>query len=366
MQDLDKISLNFILSTGRTGSTLLSSMLNMHPNVISTSEEPFAYKLYPKYHTVTKWDDIIIEEFCYDFFLFSQGKLKLQFGKKEDLYNLLKSHQSILTGEYAIKLAYMAFFPNKNKDTVNTIVDKELIFHYVLDKVAAYYPNSKYIILHRDPRDNVLVKLKRAKIKGRGASLFYFAKFWNYTYKTLDKKLKKISSAKYIHVKYEDLVSKPEQTLQLICKFLNIKYHEDMLLFNEKFNQEMNSSNSLLENSVKNHISILHQGLTQKVNTDKLGLWKKDLSEAENNIIWSICGEIAEKHGYSADGCKKVSYFKISYLYDWLQFSYKRIMLPTIYHNLPFKLKYFIKKLKYDKQQKQDKLIVNFYSETKA
>jgi hypothetical protein len=44
MQDIDKISLNFILSTGRTGSTLLSSMLNMHPNVISTSEEPFAYK----------------------------------------------------------------------------------------------------------------------------------------------------------------------------------------------------------------------------------------------------------------------------------------------------------------------------------
>jgi hypothetical protein len=366
MQDIDKISLNFILSTGRTGSTLLSSMLNMHPNVISTSEEPFAYNLYPKYHSITNWDDNTILEFCNDFFLFSEGKLEPQFGNKEDLAKILKSHQLHLNGNRAIKLAYFAFFPNKNKENITTIVDKELIFHYVLDKVAAYYPNSKYIILHRDPRDNVLVKLKRAKIKGRGASLFYFAKFWNYTYKTLDKKLQKISSDKYIHIKYEDLVSKPEQTLQLICKFLNIKYHEDMLLFNEKFNQEMNSSNSLLENSVKNHISILHQGLTQKVNTDKLGLWKKDLSQAENNIIWSICGEIAEKHGYSADGCKKVFYFKISFLYDWLQFSYKRIILPNIYHNLPFKLKYFIKKLKYDKQLKQDKLIVNYYNETKA
>jgi hypothetical protein len=366
MIDLKNISLNFILSTGRTGSTLLSSMLNMHPEILSVSEEPFAYNLYPKYKNVTNWTDDTIEQFCYDFYLFSEGKLEPQFGKKDDIVKLLKKHQSILTGEYAIKLAYFAFFPNKNKDAVNTIVDKELIFHYVLDKVVSYYPKSKFIILHRDPRDNVLVKLKRAKVKGRGASLFYFAKFWNYTYKTLDKKLQKISSDKFIHVKYEDLVSKPEQTLQVICKFLNINYHKDMLMFNERFNQEMNSDNSLLENSVKNHISILHQGLTQKVNTDKLGLWKKDLSTAENNIIWSICGEIAKKNGYFEDGCKKVSYFKLSYLYDWFQFSYKRIVVPTLYHCLPFKFKYFLKKLKYGKQLKQDKLIVNYYSEPKT
>jgi hypothetical protein len=48
MIDLKNISLNFILSTGRTGSTLLSSMLNMHPEILSVSEEPFAYNLYPK------------------------------------------------------------------------------------------------------------------------------------------------------------------------------------------------------------------------------------------------------------------------------------------------------------------------------
>ena len=124
MQNLDKISLNFILSTGRTGSTLLSSMLNMHPNVISTSEEPFAYNLYSKYHSVSNWNDEMIESFCNDFFLFSEGKLDAQFGSKEDLKDILKKNQSILHGINAIKLAYFAFLTNKNKSEITTIVDK--------------------------------------------------------------------------------------------------------------------------------------------------------------------------------------------------------------------------------------------------
>jgi hypothetical protein len=173
VQDLDKISLNFILSTGRTGSTLLSSMLNMHPNVISTSEEPFAYNLYPKYHSITNWDDKTILEFCNDFFLFSEGKLEPQFGNKEDLSKILKSNQSHLNGNMEIKLAYFAFFPNKNKENITTIVDKELAFHHVMEKVASYYPTSKFIILYRDPRDNVLIKLKRAKKQNKKTSLFF-------------------------------------------------------------------------------------------------------------------------------------------------------------------------------------------------
>ncbi|MBK8366225.1 MAG: sulfotransferase [Bacteroidetes bacterium] len=88
----------------------------------------------------------------------------------------------------------------------------------MLDKVVSYYPKSKFIILHRDPRDNVLVKLKRAKVKGRGRHYFILQNFGITPTKLLTKN-SKISSDKFIHVKYEDLVSKPEQTLQVICKF---------------------------------------------------------------------------------------------------------------------------------------------------
>lgn len=235
----------------------------------------------------------------------------------------------------------------------------------VLDKVASYYPQAKFIILHRDPRDNILVKIKRAKIKGHGASLFYFAKFWNYTYNSLNNKLKKIESNRYLHVKYEDLVSSPEQTLQNICRFLSINYHADMLNFSQKFNQEIKSDNSKLNKSLKEHIGILHQSLSEKVNTNKVGLWKKELNAHDNNLIWSICGKTALINGYSEEGCQHISYFKMSYLYDWLQFIYKRIIVPKVYNLLPFQLKYFLKKVKYRKQIKQEKLIVTKQTESK-
>lgn len=352
IQNLDKISINFILSTGRTGSTLLSSMLNMHSEILSVSEEPFAYNLYPKYKDVTNWDDQKIEEFCYDFYLFSEGKLEPQFGTKQDLINILKEHKSILTGEKAIKLAYFAFFPNKDKSKVNTIVDKELKFHHFLAEVAAFYPNSKFIVLSRDPRDNVLIKIKRAIKKKKRISTVFLAKNWNYEYKTLHDKISKLDSSRYIKVKYEDLVSEPEKELKKITSFLNLGYQEEMLNYDEKFKEEVKRNESIIGETVKQHLTMFHEGLTQKTNTKKIGIWKSELTKSQNDKIWTICGDVAEKYNYFAEGCEKRFYLRFYMLFDIVRFYFDKILVPNIYYNLPYRIKYLIKKIKYGKNLK--------------
>lgn len=352
MQNIDKISLNFILSTGRTGSTLLSSMLNMHPEILSVSEEPFAYNLYPKYKGVTNWDDQKIEEFCYDFYLFSEGKLEPQFGTKQDLIDVLTQHKNILTGENAIKLAYFAFFPNKDKSKVNTIVDKELKFHHFLDEVAAFYPNSKFIVLSRDPRDNVLIKIKRAIKKNKRPSTVFLAKTWNYEYKTLHNKISKLDSRRYIKVKYEDLVSEPEKELNKITSFLNLTYLPEMLDYDEKFKEEVKRNETAIGETVKQHLTLFHEGLTQKTNTKKVGIWKKELTQSQNDKIWTICGNIAEKYNYLQEGCNKKFYFRLRMLFDIIRFYLDKIVVPNIYYNLPYQVKYLIKKIKYGKNFK--------------
>lgn len=351
MIDIRHTSLNFILSTGRTGSTLLSSMLNMHPGIISVSEEPFAYNLYPKYKDVTNWDEATISGFCYDFYLFSEGKLEPQFGKSDDLVKLLTEHKATLTGEMAIKLAYFAFFPNKDKSQVTTIVDKELKFHYFLDDVAAWYPQSKFIILLRDPRDNVLIKLKRAVKKKKRESVLFFAKTWNYEYAKLYEKIKGISPDRYIQVKYEDLVSAPEETLKRISGFLSVDYTPKMMDYDQKFKEEIKKA-ELIGDTVKQHLSMYHEGLTQKVSTEKVGIWKKELRPEDNNTIWSICEKTALSSGYEAGGCTRVSYINLKNLYDLGRFSFNKVILPNIYYLLPFSLKYMIKKMKYGKNFK--------------
>ena len=109
--EIKNTKLHFILSTERTGSTLLSTMLNMHPNVLSTFEESFAFTLYPKYKNVTNWTSETIKQYCYDFYLFSEGYLEIQFGSKKDFIALLEKNKPDLTCDLVFKLSYFNFFP---------------------------------------------------------------------------------------------------------------------------------------------------------------------------------------------------------------------------------------------------------------
>lgn len=347
--DTDRISLNFILSTGRTGSTLLSTMLNMHTEIISVSEEPFAYNLYHKYKDKTRWSDDTIREFCYDFYLFSEGKLEPQFGKPEDLAKILKAQQAELSGLRAIKLAYLAFFPLKDKSNVTTIVDKQLKFHSLLDQIVNYYPHSKFIVLYRDPRDNVLVKIRRGIKQKRNEGLLFYAKTWNYEYSLLRKKIGKLPAGSYMEVKYEDLVAQPEPVLRSICSFLNLPFETPMLEYDQQVKRDLQQQESSLGSTVKQHLSLLHEGLTQKPNTDKVGHWKTGLSEKDNNMVWSVCGKTASDIGYRAEGCEAVSYLTPAFIKQWLRFSIIKIIIPGIYYSLPFGIIYAIKKIKYGK-----------------
>jgi hypothetical protein len=361
----DHIALNFILSTGRTGSTLLSTMLNMHTEIISVSEEPFAYNLYQKYKDKTDWSDAAISEFCYDFYLFSEGKLEPQFGKPEDLVTILKAYQHQLSGVKAIKLAYLAFFPLKDKSGVTTIVDKQLKFHSLLDSIVNYYPKSKFIVLYRDPRDNVLVKIRRGIKQRKNEGLLFYSKTWDYEYRTLRKKIGKLPAGAYMEVKYEDLVAQPEPVLQSVCRFLGLSYQEQMLQYDQQVKKDLQQQEASLGSTVKQHLSLLHEGLTQKPNTDKVGHWRLGFTEKEANMIWSVCGKTALDIGYKADGCKPVSYFTPAFIKQLLRFYIIKIIIPGIYYSLPFGITYLIKKMKYGKNFRNGKWQTkDFYKST--
>lgn len=344
MDNLDNISINFIVSTSRTGSTLLSSMLNMHSNVLSISEEPFAYNLFPKYKNIRVWTDTIIEQYCYDFYLFSETYMQFQFGKKEELKKSLKLHQKRLTIYLAIKLTYLNFFPLKDKNKTTTIVDKELKFHHVISDMATWYPNSKYIILLRDPRDTVLINIKKQRKEKVDANLIRLAKEWNYVYKTLHNRLNNINKDRFIQIKYEDLVTDPENVLKKISSFIGIEYSNTMLNYSENIKKVSSQSHLLQE-----YISSYHSGLTQQVNTNKVGIWKTELSKNESDIIWSICKNTAIKNGYQKNSSDKIFFINIVNLYCLIHFYISNILIPYLYFSSPFILKYIIKKIKYRK-----------------
>src|SRR5690606_1288377 len=129
ISNIRQIPIHYLVALPRTGSTLLVNMLNQNPRILSTIEEPFKYNLYPKYASVSYWDDQTIDAFCYDFFLVSNHKLEIQSVTKENLTYMLKLQQKKLNFLLAIRLAYMPLFPNTKKTDIQCIVDKELKYY---------------------------------------------------------------------------------------------------------------------------------------------------------------------------------------------------------------------------------------------
>lgn len=344
MQEPDNISINFILSTARTGSTLLSSMLNMHPEIISTVEEPFAYNLYQRYNKVTTWTDEIIESYCNDFFLFSNGKLELQFGTKDDLKKILKDNQDNLNVVNAIKFTYFAFYPSKDKKNITTIVDKQLHFHFHLEDICKYYPTAKFIVLIRDPRDTVFLKQQYAIKNKINKDIYILAKLWDFIYSNIFKKLKGIDSSRVLITKYEDLVSEPEFELNKICNFLNIKFNDNLLNSHKSIASEFDSKINKLDIEKQKQYIIDIKSLTEKVNAKKIDLWKKELSKKQSDLIWSICGNTATQYNYKIDTSKNIFYSNFLNFNFYSIFLLKTIIIQKLYKLLPLRIKYILKK----------------------
>lgn len=348
LENIKKIQLNFILTTARTGSTLLSTILNNHPNVISTIEEPFAFNLFPKYKKIKKWDSGTIRDFCYDFYLMSEGFLGIQFGAKKDLENLLEANKSNLNIEIAVKIAYLCFFPNKEKSKITTIVDKQLRFHFYLEKIIKFYPQSKFIILYRDPRDQALARLKMFEKLNKKKDYYHVAHIWKYCYSKLYDAKNKFGRDRFLEIKYEDLVSSPSEELKKICLFLDIKYDKEMLNYGKQV-QSMLVFNEVNQSYRNNQIFSLHNGITKEISKEKIGSWKEGLKTEEADLIWSICGELAEKIGYETDKQLVKKKLKLKNYYTYLNILKMRAV-TLLYYSLPFFIKHTLLQIKYKKK----------------
>jgi hypothetical protein len=361
IEDIKDIQIHFVVSTARTGSTLLSSMFNMHENLLSPVEEPFAYNLYFKYNSITNWTSKIIDEYCYDFYLFSEGVLENQFGTPEELKQLLEKHKEHLDYEIAVKITYLCFFPERDKSKIKIVIDKQLRFHEFIEQVAIFFPKSKFILLTRDPRDNALVKMKRIKREGsdknkfdRKNNYYHLALDWSREYALLYNKLNLIESNRYIHLRYEDLVENSEKELLRIASFLDFKYKPQMLQYHEVVKESM-EKNVDLKNEAKKHFFELHKSLTEKVNTEKVGFWKKELDKNDANVIWSICCKQAIIMGYEAQGCSSDVHKGIAYYNAFMKYCFMKVLYPKIYYSMPFFMRYWAKKIKYRKSFKRDR-----------
>jgi hypothetical protein len=92
--------------------------------------------------------------------------------------------------------------------------------------LADLFPTSRYIHLVRDGRDVALSQVDLQRLHRHAASVAFFWKRKVRTARTVGRRL---GAARYMEVRYEDLLINPQEELERLCLFLGVRFVPVML-----------------------------------------------------------------------------------------------------------------------------------------
>ena len=337
---IDQIPIHFILCTERTGSSLLCLMLNLHPEIISPSEEPFALYLYPKYNKIIAWTDEDIASYVEDFFLLAEKNMDLYFTQRATFHAELLENKAILTYERIVKISYLNFYDSdqKNKSSLHVIVDKQIKYVYHLTAIQQLFPSAKFLLLVRDVRDNIVSKSIRKLNWNKHP--FFLASIWKGAYS----RMLAIPENNRLIIKFEDLIQSPESELKKTCSFLSLEFSSSMLTTDGVFENYLDSQKEKLDPAFTEKLLAFHSGIRSPLDSKKIGQYKVFLSQKEQRIIEGQCQHYLETFNYDYSNMKKTGTIRFS-MYQFLAFLYRPFLL-MIYLRLPLALKRILKKRK--------------------
>jgi len=187
------------------------------------------------------------------------------------------------------------FIFNNYSDKETMVIEKTPNHLYVLDKIKKEYPDTKFILNIRDPRDIV-------------SSLYSRFEDWN---KSIDRLKKDFEYVKKFYlfghlVKYEDIVNNFEDTFIDICKYIKIDFDENMLEYYKyapnwygvENPKDSDGKDKVYKNNISNH-EIRRSWQVKQPLFDGTGRWKKELSSSQIDDVVKNIGEMANFFGYT-------------------------------------------------------------------
>ena len=317
-EKLDNIPFFFIIGRPRSGTTMLSTIVDANKQTAMPIESKVIIHLYFKFKNVKKWNEQNLLLF-YDT-IFKQPKIDTWIINKEQLKNDILTLREHATFQRLIKLIYLNYVSFFDKEVIAVIGDKNPGYSYVISHLKILlllFPDAKVIHLTRDYRDHYL-SMSKVDFEGNHLSLVCYR--WYYSFKEV-RKLMKDKPAQYYFLRYEDLVQQPEKEMIAICHFLGINYHSSMLEYYK-------IKDKVLKVYPEELVMKYHSSLFQPINADFINKWKQKLSPKEIEMADAIVGVQADEAGYTrnyfTNKWKYIFYILPDMLYSQLWLFYKK------------------------------------------
>ena len=275
----------FLLSSGRSGSTLLSSMLNMHPGIHVPVELWGLYTKVPR--TLHSYGDLSKRG---NAMLLSRdlqcvGQLN-EFGIRLDherLVELLLERDG--SPRSVIECFYETLLLDSKKQRIGDKTPNNLPF---IQELGNVFPDAKIVHLVRDGRDCALSMIRsRSGLNYR--NVFELGVEWPADNRHASEYGER-HPANYYSVRYEDLIGDPGGTLEQLCDYLEETFASEMLDYSEGEFAKVNST-------VLSH----HRNLGKTIIRDNFAKWRTGLSSDQVKVYEYLAGDVLRDFGYAAE-----------------------------------------------------------------
>lgn len=279
------IKIPFIVGLPRSGTTLLSTMLGSHHSLAITPKTNFFGPVNNVNHKT------LTSQMFFDRLLDRQKAPYLEeWGlETEKVIERLKENRSTSLA-FSIKTLYEIFARRWNKPFYGDGTASNLQH---MAAISSYFPHSAFIHIIRDGRAQWLSEKKAGwgypshSINGacRWASLLQEARA---TAKSLPA---------YIEIQYEDLLSRPRKTLELILDFIGLEWDDQVLHYQENAAILLeNRRNSTTPNGRLR--KQLHHLLDQPLDLSRIDAWKKEVSSIDIFLFNCFAWDQLQEHNY--------------------------------------------------------------------
>jgi len=265
----------YIVGAGRSGTTLLMSMLDAHEEIAMLPETAFIRRYLTRQRQVAKASTVRR--------LLGEDRLL----KRLDLQScLLDEFAACPSSEVAWSDVYRTILRLHGTRTGKRHVGgKDPKTVECLPVLCQAFPSVKVIHMIRDPRDVFLSRQKADWSANR--HWFAHAMAYRIHFGLGQRAKRELPVGSYEEVKYEELVRDPVTTLQRLCAFLGVEYDHGMLRFHET------AARLVAEDEAAWKANVLRPLLR-----DNTGKWRSALSPTQLLRIESVCHPVFQQGYY--------------------------------------------------------------------